>query len=70
MICRLCRQELDTEHPDSVHGVNPKTFRMAWMHWDCFMDEYQQTEYEKPKNETDYMSRQDEYRDFIQLFPE
>lgn len=61
--------QLDTEHPDSVYGINPKTFRKAWMHWDCFLDEYQQLEYEDSKNEIDYFNRQDEYCDFAETFP-
>lgn len=36
MKCTICREKLDTEHPESIYGKNPKTFRDAWMHSYCY----------------------------------
>lgn len=39
--CVLCGEYADPESPyidGAIHGRNPNTFRMAWMHHDCLTD--------------------------------
>lgn len=61
MICILCKQPVDTEHPtETVRVPNPITFRIAWMHIFCFEEELGQSEYEEASS-SEYYNRQDEY---------
>lgn len=69
MICKLCNQSLDTEHPDSVYGVNPETFRKAWMHWFCFLSSYESLEGQE-STDINFFDRQDQYDEFAQKYPE
>lgn len=68
MICRLCGELLDTEHPDSIYGVNPESFKKAWMHWFCFLSSYESLKGQETKN-VNYLDRQDEYNNFTQRYP-
>ena len=58
--CVLCDDELDTDHPLSVYGRNPETFRKGWMHLYCFNEAFEQLQYERACSNA-YMNRQDEY---------
>jgi len=56
----LCSDTIDTEHPDSIYDINPKTMRRAWMHTFCFVvaeEELQDT----PSSNINYKNKYDEY---------
>jgi hypothetical protein len=57
--CALCKDGLDTEHPLSVYGINPETFRKAWMHFDCYHVACE-TALETPSTNPIYENRFDE----------
>lgn len=63
MKCALCKDKLDTEHPDSVYCLNPETFRKAWMHYNCFLNTYDCLKSQKAKN-IQFLNRQDEYNQY------
>jgi hypothetical protein len=58
--CALCGDDLDTEHPLSIYGRNPQTYRKAWMHFYCFQSAFEQLQYERASSD-DCMNRLDEY---------
>ena len=45
MKCRICFDKLDPEHPSSIYGLNPITFRKGWMHYDCCTQAYYELSY-------------------------
>jgi len=47
MKCKICHDKLDPEHPDSIRGLSPLTFREAWMHYNCYKDAYQELSEDK-----------------------
>lgn len=65
MICRICKDSLDTEDPYTIRGLNPLTFRIAWMHTDCMRDAYDDLE-DQPASSTEFLNRQDEYIQKVQ----
>jgi hypothetical protein len=58
--CCLCHDEVDPEHPLSVYGRNPETFRKGWMHWYCFNNAFEELKHQ-PASSPDCMNRLDEY---------
>jgi hypothetical protein len=63
MKCVLCKDSIDTEHPLSVYERNPKTFRLAWMHYFCLEVEVEIAAKEPSRSKRDghlYDSRLDE----------
>lgn len=69
MTCRLCLTPADPEHPETVHGLNPATFRQALMHWFCFLAAYDELA-EVDARRPEFFDRQDEYDCRIQVYPE
>lgn len=69
MICRLCKTRADEEHPDTVYGLNPETFRQAIMHWWCFVSAYESLEGAEANEPTAFEDRQDEYDQQAQAYP-
>jgi len=61
MICCLCNDRIDPEHPDSVYRLNPLTFRRAWMEWNCFLQAFNELKEQAPKDPVRFLNRQDEY---------
>ncbi len=48
----------DPEHPETVYGLNPQTFRLGVMHWFCFTVAYENLETEEAKNPQVFFDRQ------------
>ncbi len=68
-ICRICLTPADPEHPETVYGLNPATFRQALMHWWCFLVAYEELAEEDAKR-PEFYDRQDEYVHQVQIYPE
>ena len=60
MICRLCKQAVDPEHPETCYGVNPLTYRPAWMHGFCFELVFEELE-QQPCALVEFDNEQDRY---------
>ena len=60
MKCKICKDKLDTEHPDSICGKSPKTFRDAWMHSYCYKIALEDLK-DLPSSKTEYINKYDEY---------
>lgn len=64
MKCALCGDTIDLEHPLSLYGLNPETFRMAWMDQYCYDQAFEAlVEFEASSQE--FLNRQDEYLERI-----
>lgn len=59
-MCRICQQALEKESPQSTRQYNPLTFRIAWMHQDCFADALWDI-WDIPAKSEAYETRLDEY---------
>ncbi len=60
MKCAICKDKLDEEHPNSTYGVNPESFRKAWMHLRCFINAFDILR-NTPSKCYDFDNRLDEY---------
>lgn len=58
--CILCKDFIDPEHPASLYGINPKTFRWGWMESFCFDVACEET-MDIPSKKTQYLNRYEEY---------
>lgn len=58
--CAICGDPLDREHPLSVYGRNPLTFRKAWMDYLCFEMALEELKCQRTGS-NQYMNRLDEY---------
>ncbi len=63
MKCAICRTKLDKEHPTSIYKLNPKSFRMGWMHIECFQEEYEALRDKPPLKNKKFLNRLEEYLD-------
>jgi len=57
MRCKICFDSLDTEHLASIWGLNPITFRLAWMHYSCCQAVYFELSYIKKDKYDQHESR-------------
>jgi hypothetical protein len=59
--CALCKQRMNVDaQSDVIYGRNPKTFRLAWMHYICAAWELE-TLNSQPSRSPHYENRYDEY---------
>jgi len=59
--CVLCKKMMNIDaEPEATHQRNPETFRLAWLHWQCFRFAYEEMEDSKNFNPV-YSSRTEEY---------
>lgn len=63
MKCAICRTKLDKQQPTSIYRLNPKSFRMGWMHIECFEEEYESLKYKKPLKNSSFFNRLEEFLD-------
>jgi len=58
--CPICKQPVDTEHPESVYCRGPVSFREAWFHGFCLELAVEDAQ-DRPGSTPEYTDRWDEY---------
>ncbi len=58
--CRICGYTMDSENPFVFRDRNPLTFRIAWMHADCFNNACEQM-MEIPASNDAFENRYEEF---------
>lgn len=53
MICRICRESIEEDHPETIYTWNPETNRKAIMHYWCALYSY---EHLTPEQKEYYLS--------------
>lgn len=63
--CAICGDRLIPDTPTTIYGINPLTFRKAWMCLYCHYDACDEIKLQ-PSKSVQFDNRFDEYLEFIQ----